>query len=152
KVAWDGSSLSLVYSTYLGGSDIDIGDAIAVDAGGSAYVTGVTNSTDFPVSPNPGAFQTTHAGDSGSFHAFVATLSPDGSSLVYSTYLGGSDDDDVFGIAVDASGSAYVTGYTFSIDFPTYKARYEANAGYSDAFVTKLAADGSSLAYSTYLG
>ena len=86
-----------------------------MDGAGSAYVTGATSSTDFPTTA--GAAQTTHAG--GDLDAFVTKLDATGSGLVYSTYLGGSDDDVGFGIAVDGAGSAYVTGETLSTDFPT---------------------------------
>ena len=137
---------SLVYSTYLGGSSDDEGHGIAVDAQGSAYVTGYTFSTDFPTQ-NP--YQGANAGGS---DAFVTKLSASGSSLGYSTYLGGSSDDNGHGIAVDAQGSAYVTGFTGSSDFPTQNPYQGAFAGYSDVFVTKLSTSGNSLVYSTYLG
>src|SRR4029453_2247893 len=103
---------SLVYSTYLGGSGFDSGHGIAVDGSGSAYITGETRSTDFPTE-NP--FQMDQPGDD----AFVTRLSPSGSSLEYSTYLGGNGDDVGNSIAVDGSGSAYVTGETSSTNFPT---------------------------------
>jgi hypothetical protein len=137
----------LVYSTYLGGSGRDEGFGIAVDPSGSAYVTGSTTSTNFPNRTHEGGF----AGD---HDAFVAKLAPTGNSLVYSAYLGGSGFDQGYGIAVDASGSAYVTGLTNSINFPIVNAYQGANAGEYDAFVAKIAptATGSSLAYSTYLG
>ena len=112
--------LALAYSTYLGGGAAE-GDftervGIAVDGNGSAYVTGATQSPDFPVA---NAFQPTLQGP---WDAFVTKLSPGGSALVYSTYLGGSDNDFGSGIAVDASGSAYVTGETGSTDFPVANA------------------------------
>jgi len=139
---------SLLYSTYLGGElggcGIDEGYHIAVDASGAAYVTGFTESTDFPTE-NP--YQTYQGGED----VFVTKLSIDGSSLVYSTYLGGNNSDNGRGIAVDASGAAYVTGHTFSTDFPTENP-YQAYQDYSDVFVTKLNSSGSSLVYSTYLG
>jgi hypothetical protein len=138
---------SLVYSTYLGGGDSDQGTSIAVDASGSAYVAGRTSSTNFPTA-NP--FQAAYGG--GLEDAFVAKLDPAGSSLVFSTYLGGSDRDQAFGIAVDASGSAYLTGWA-GPNFPTanpVQAVY--GGGTFDAFVTKLDPSGSTLAYSTYLG
>jgi len=103
----------LSYSTYLGGSDNEFGDGIAVDKAGSAYVTGETGSMDFP---------TAHPlqGTLGGFgDAFVAKFSRDGRTLRYSTYLGGSDFEQGFGIAVDGVGRAYVTGRTDSTDFPT---------------------------------
>ena len=110
----DATGSGLVYSTYLGGSDGDVGLGIAVDGAGSAYVTGDTVSTDFPTTA--GAAQTTNAGG---YDAFVTKLDATGSGLVYSTYLGGSDGDFGLGIAVDGAGSAYVTGDTVSTDFPT---------------------------------
>ena len=139
----------LVYSTYLGGSGADFGYGIAVDGAGSAYVTGATYSTDFPTTA--GAAQTTHAGSY--VDAFVTKLNATGSGLVFSTYLGGIGDDDCRGIAVDAAGSAYVTGWTFSPNFPTTAGAAQTTyAGVSDAFVTKLDATGSGLVFSTYLG
>ena len=101
----DATGSGLVFSTYLGGSDTDVGFGIAVDGAGSAYVTGHTRSTNFPTTA--GAAQTTNAGE---FDAFVTKLDATGSGLVYSTYLGGSDVDLGLGIAVDGAGSAYVTG------------------------------------------
>src|SRR5207253_2706350 len=90
--------------------------------------------------------------NAGSFDAFVAKLNPLGSALVYSTYFGGSGDDFASGIAVDSSGDAYITGYTFSTNFPTMNPLQPANAGGVDAFVAKLNPTGSALVYSTYLG
>jgi hypothetical protein len=144
---------ALLYSTYLGGRDVEGGNGIAVDASGNAYVTGGTLSSNFPVTP--GAFQTTcpecnnHiVGDT-----FVSKLNPVGSALVYSTYLGGSGQDGDFGIAVDASGNAYVTGFTSSSDFPTTPGAFQTTLkGSQNAFFSKLNASGSALLYSTYLG
>jgi Beta-propeller repeat len=134
----------LSYSTYLGGSDDDQGYAIAVDAAGSAYVTGYTRSVDFPtVGPSQG----NRPGND----VFVTKFSPDGASVVYSTYLGGADDETGFGVAVDASGSAYVAGFTSSTDFPTSSA-FQTDQGGDDAFVAKLSPAGNGLTYSTYLG
>jgi len=138
------SGSALVYSTYLGGSGTDFGSDTKVDGEGSAYVTGGTDSMDFPTQ---GPYQT----DQGGRDAFVTKLSPSGGSLVYSTYLGGSGDDGGNGIAVDGVGSAYVTGGTSSTDFPT-QGPYQTDQGGQDVFVTKLATNGSSLVYSTYLG
>jgi hypothetical protein len=136
----------LIYSTYLGGSGDDDGNAIAVDAAGSAYITGETASTDFPTM-NP--FQ---AANGGSYDAFVAKLNPAGTALVYSTYLGGSSVDYGYGIAVDSAGNAYVVGNTASTDFPTMNPLQAANGGGLDVFVAALNAAGSALIYSTYLG
>jgi hypothetical protein len=145
----------LAYSTFIGGSGDDgFGANIAVDAAGSVYLTGSTNSTDFPTE---GANQPGNNG--GPSDVFVAKLNPSGSALVYSTYIGGSGDDEAFAIAVDVDGYAYVTGTTpgspTAINFPTtpgaLKSQTAAVYG-SDAFVTKLSADGSNLVYSTLLG
>jgi hypothetical protein len=136
---------SLIYSTYLGGSRDDYSYDIAVDGSGNAYLTGFTGSTDFPtVIPFDGSL-------TGGWDAFVTKLSPTGNSLIYSTYLGGSGDDYGIGIAVDGSGNAYVTGETYSSDFPTQNP-YQTAQGLEDVFVTKLSTTGNSLIYSTYLG
>jgi len=140
----------LSYSTYLGGSAGDFGNAIAVDASGNAYITGFTTSANFPTK---NAFQ---AALSGANDAFVAKLDPTGSALVYSTFLGGTMDDFGNGIAVDSSVNAYVTGSTRSTNFPT-ASPFQANCkscanGQGNAFVAKLSAAGSTLTYSTYLG
>lgn len=152
KLNPDGSAL--VYSTYLGGridervDGDDRSDGIAIDTAGHAYITGFTVSSDFPTTL--GASQTTHHGGG---DAFVTKLNPTGTSLVYSTYLGGAGHDQALGIAVDAAGNAYVAGLTLSNDFPTTPGVLQpAFGGGSDAFVTKLNADGSALVYSTYLG
>jgi hypothetical protein len=150
---------ALVYSTFLGGSGEDTGTAIAVDSSGSAYVTGYTRSTNFPT-VNP--LQTTNkAAAAGNTTAFVAELNPAGTALVYSTYLGGSVQDQASGVAVDSSGNAYVVGNTSSKDFPTVNPVQVTNnsAGSGSlglapatAFVAELNEAGSALIYSTYLG
>ena len=150
KLDSDGSSL--LYSTYLGGGDIDEGYSIATDSAGNAYVTGGTYSSDFPVTP--GAFDATL---NGSYDAFVAKLDSMGSSLLYSIYLGGSlggcGGDVGYSIAINSTGNAYVTGFTWSTDFPVTLGAFDTTFnGYYDAFVTKLDFTGSSLLYSTYLG
>jgi hypothetical protein len=150
KLSSTGSSL--LYSTYLGGSGTDFGQGVAIDTSGSAYVTGGAESADFPITP--GAFDTSPNGE---IDAFVTKLSSTGSSLLYSTYLGGSGSDLGIGVAVDASGAAYVTGFTTSANFPTTPGAFDTsfnsfNGGDPDAFVTKLSSTGSSLLYSTYLG
>jgi hypothetical protein len=139
-----------VYSTYLGGSGTDSGNAITVDAGGDAFVTGSTASSTFPTTT--GAYQTTYGGGG---DAFVTQLNSTGSGLVYSTFLGGSGADTGFGVAVDSSGNAYVTGSTQSPNFPIPTGATPAqslNAGSTDAFVSKLDFTGATLLYSTYLG
>jgi hypothetical protein len=134
----------LIYSTYLGGGNNDYALDIAVDGSGNAYVTGATESSNFPTL-NP--YQTHQGG----IDVFVTELSSTGSSLVYSTYLGGGGEDRGFGIAVDGSGNAYVMGETYSSNFPTLNP-YQTDQGGDDVFVTKLSSTGDSLVYSTYLG
>ena len=154
---------SLLYSTYLGGTDFDSGRGIAVDTAGNAYVVGKTSSTDFPTTV--GAFQTVYGG--GPFDVFVAKLNAAGSMLVYSTFLGGSGPIDESGndIAVDVSGNAYMVGFTDSTDFPTTPGAFDTDCGTdpvcnnsNDVFVAKLNPDPSitpaedQLVYSTFLG
>jgi hypothetical protein len=139
----------VVYSTYLGGSGFDFGAGIAVDASGQAYVTGGTDSTNFPTTA--GAFQSSFGG--GTFDAFVTKLNPTGSALVYSSFLGGSNQDRGSKIALDSSTNAYVTGFTVSSNFPTTLGAFDMTFnGGGDAFVTKMNPTGSVLIYSTYLG
>lgn len=143
---------ALVYSTYLGGTRDEDGRSIAVDSAGNAYVTGSTDSTNFPT---VNAFQSTYGGGEGcdlGGDAFVTKFNPAGSALVYSTYLGGSDGDLGAGIAVDSTGSAYVTGGTGSPNFPTANALQSTLDGFGDIFITKFNPTGSALVYSTYLG
>jgi hypothetical protein len=150
-------SLSLVYSTFLGGAGGNDAYAIAVDSQGSAYVTGLTCSPSFPVTPN--AFKTT--AQAIDCNAFVTKFDPSGSSLVYSTYLGGTSsggaNDYGLGIAADAAGNAYVTGTTAEADFPTTPDAFQSQPAPSTSssgggFVTVLNSAGSALVYSTYLG
>jgi hypothetical protein len=140
KVSPNGSAL--VYSGFIGGSDDDRGDRIAVDAAGNAYVSGSTYSTDFP--RNVGL---PHAGES---DVFVAKVRPDGTALVYSGLIGGSRSDDAYGIAVDVAGNAYVAGNTSSTDFP--RTVSPAHAGGLDVFVAKVRPDGTALEYSRLIG
>jgi hypothetical protein len=144
---------TLAYSTYIGGSnDADYVTAVAVDAFGNTYLTGSAGSTNFPTTP--GAFQPTSPGGSYS-HVFVTKLNVNGASYVYSTYLGGNNEDDSNAIAVDSQGDAYVVGDTFSTNFPTHAAYQSAlvgGGGTSDVFVTKLDPGGDALVYSTFLG
>jgi hypothetical protein len=140
---------TVAYSTYLGGSNIEQGNGMAVDAVGNAYVTGYTASTNFPTTA--AAFRTSFAG--GTWDAFVTKINPACSSLVYTTYLGGSLDDQGDAIALDNAGDVYVTGWTDSKDFPTAAGAFQKTApGAYAAFVTKLNPAGSGLVYSTYLG
>ena len=140
----------LTYSTYLGGGGDDGGAAVALDSGGNAHVTGFTTSTDFPVTdPLQPA---NNGGERLGSDAFVAELSADGSQIVYATYLGGSSDDAGNGIAVDGGGSVYLTGVTYSADFPTVNPFQGDHGGFADSFVAKIGAAGSALAYSSCLG
>ncbi|TAL50061.1 MAG: hypothetical protein EPN89_05315, partial [Methylovulum sp.] len=157
KFSADGSKV--LYSTYLGGSSwLDYVSGIAVDGAGNAYVTGTTASSDFPTvnAKYPKLW--------GGSDAFVTKFSPDGSKVLYSTYLGGSKDENtqvllwsnIGSIAVDTTGNAYITGSTQSSDFPVVNAKYPTFESevffYEDGFVVKLSADGSKVLYSTYLG
>jgi hypothetical protein len=145
----DGQSLS--YSTYLGGSDTDgffylDGSGIVLDGSGRAYVTGSTMSSDFPlVNPKQPVF-------GGERDAFVSVIAPDGQSLVFSTFLGGSSADQALDIAIDGNSRIHVGGYTTSSDFPLVNPLFPDLNGYDDAFVTVYAPNGQSLEYSTYLG
>ena len=145
---------ALDYSTFLGGSagsavgPIELGRGIAVDSLGAAYVSGITASTNFPTTA--GAFNTSSNGGN---DGFVTKLTPAGSSLDYSSYLGGSNNEGNFEVAVDSLGAAYVTGRTVSTDFPTTGGAFDTTYnGNSDVYVTKLNPAGSSLDYSTHLG
>jgi hypothetical protein len=138
----------VLYSTFLGGSDLEKGVAIAVDGSGSAYLLSQTDSTDFPTTA--GAFDTT---SNGLHDVSVTKLNATGSGLVYSTYLGGAADDVPAGIAVDGSGNAYLTGHTASSTFPTTSGAFDTTlGGTDDVFVTKLNASGAAPVYSTYVG
>jgi hypothetical protein len=143
---FNASGSALAYSTFLGGTNDDVGHDIAV-RDGRTYVTGFTFSTDYPTTT--GAFDRT---PNGFMDAFVTKLNASGSALAYSTYLGGTNQDQGEGIAVDGSGRAYLTGFTSSPDYPTMGAFDTIIDGNFDAFVSKLNAAGSMLAYSTYLG
>ena len=139
---------SLVYGTHLGGSSDGSAAGVAIDAAGNAFVTGGTVATDFPTTA--GAPQ---AANAGGLDAFVAKLNSTASALAYSTYLGGSADDFGNRVAIDASGNAFVIGRTGSAAFPTTAdALQVANAGLTDAFVTRVNAAGTAIDYSSYLG
>ncbi len=137
----------LTYSTYFGGSGAERGLGIALDSNKDIYVVGDTTSTDFYTTTN--AYQRVYGGVQ---DAFISKLSPDGQSLLYSTYFGGSGSDEGRAIALDSSGNAYITGYTYSPNFPLQNAMQPTYGGSGDAFVSELSADGASLLYSTYLG
>jgi Beta-propeller repeat len=141
---------ALTYSTLLGSSGDDEPTALAIDAAGSAYVTGSTDASDFPTTN--GALAQSPPNPFGA--SFVTKLNPIGSSLTYSTYLGGNLVDVALGIAVDSSGSAYVVGSTGSSAFPRTQGVLQSSFGgaLTDAFVSKLKPDGTALVYSTYLG
>jgi RHS repeat-associated protein len=145
---------SLIYSTYLGGGNIGGGQGIAVDRAGNVYVTGYTDSSDFPTTTN--AYSRTFSGRSDAFVSELSTAISGTAGLLYSTFLGGSDDDSGRGIALDAAGNAYVTGTNNSSDFPTTTNAYSRTfSGRSDAFVSELstAISGTAgLLYSTFLG
>ena len=139
---------TLRYSTYLGGSGTDQASDIAVDNAGNVYIIGRTYSTDLPTTP--GAYDISQ---NGAYDVFVTKMSADGSTLFYSTYLGGSNEDIGTGIAVDSAGNAYITGHTYSTDFPTTPGASDTGlSGQRDGFVAKLNAAGDGLVYSTYLG
>lgn len=142
----DPSGTRIIYSTYLGGSGDDRAFRIAVDSNGSVYLTGDTDSANFPV---VNAAQQKPGGLS---DAFVVKLNASGNQLVYSTYLGGGGIDGGASIAVDTSGSAYVTGFTASADFPTSRPPQPIFGGAYDGFVAKLIPAGAALDYSSYLG
>ncbi len=142
----------LVYSTYLGGTGGQVGspeqaNAIAVDSAGSAYIAGVTNSANFPVTA--GAFQTSFNGVQ---DAFATKLNAAGSAKLYSTYLGSSSFDWASGIAIDSGGNAYVAGYTSSAGFPAVSGVQSGFNGFYDAFVSKLNPLGNGLTFSTLYG
>lgn len=145
----DPAGSALVYASYLGGTGNDRGAAVALDVAGNAYITGSTDSTDFPVTPK--ALQTI---GSENRKAWVAKLNPAGSALLYATYLG--DYSNGYGIAADVAGQAYVTGNVgyAQQNFPATPGVFQPafGGGYGDAFVAKLKADGSGLVYGTFLG
>ncbi len=141
----DAAGSGLVYSTFLGGGEAY---GVAVDATGNAFVTGRTGSNGFPTTP--GAFQTQLGGND---DAFLVKLDPDGGAALYSTLLGGANFDRAHAVAIDSLGSAYVTGYTTSSNFPvTPTAPQTSYGGLGDAFITRVAPDGSGVSYSTFLG
>lgn len=147
KIKPDGSGLD--YCTYIGGTEADIGRAITIDDDGNAYVVGSTwSDVDFPTTPT--AYDTEH---NGLRDSFIVKLDATGTELLYSTFLGGSGQDEAVAVAIDANRQAVVTGWTFSIDFPTATLAYDNSYnGAADTFVAKFSADGSTLSYATLLG
>lgn len=148
KLVFSGANITLGYSTFLGGTSADVAFGIALDSSSNVYVTGDTQSSNFPTQ---NAFQTKLAGGSPQA-AFVSKLSSSGSTLVYSTYLGGSGTDTGYGVAVDPTGVAHVVGSTTSTNFPTANPIQTAYNGNTDAFLTRLNPGGCGLEFSTYLG
>jgi len=145
----------LIYSTFIGGSGTGIGgsgddqgEAITVDESGNVYITGTTYSTDYPTTV--GAYKTSLQGGE---DVFITKLKADGSALVYSTFLGGSSTDNGAAIALNSQGNVYISGTTFSTNFPTTTGAYQTTVrGNGDAFITQLNSDGTALVYSTFLG
>ncbi|MEW6499130.1 MAG: SBBP repeat-containing protein, partial [Cyanobacteriota bacterium] len=150
---FDASGQTVLYSTYLGGSFSDYGRDIAVDSAGNAYILGNTISTDFPtVNPLQPAIAGSFELNVNGADAFVAKLNATGNALLYSTYLGGSSEDEGKSIALDGAGNIYVMGSTTSSDFPTLNPLQSQIAGDRDGFVSKLNPSGTALIYSTYFG
>ncbi|MFZ1289007.1 MAG: SBBP repeat-containing protein, partial [Melioribacteraceae bacterium] len=145
KLNPDGSSI--VYSTFLGGSSLDIGYSIIIDNENNAYIAGYTSSSNFPITNS--AYQKYNIGN---LDLFITKLNSTGNHLIYSTYIGGSSADYCFAVTIDSVKNAYITGYTSSSDFPTTIGAYQTDYLNWDAFVTKLNPDGSSIVYSTFLG
>jgi hypothetical protein len=160
------SSGAKLYATYLGGNNDDGAFGIAIDAAGDAYVTGFTYSANF-LGPVTGLYNTLNDGGASSppyEDAFVSAINPTGTQFIYSTFLGGANNDFGTGITVDSTGNAYVAGGTSSVDFPMTPGAYQTKCGtdgncnagngsiFSDVFVTEIAAGGASVNYSTYLG
>ncbi len=142
---------NVVYSTYIGGSGLDRGDGVALDSNGNAYVVGRVGDTSVNFPTTAGALAQTYRG--GDFDGVLFKLNAQGNALVYSTFLGGEDNDSVEGVAVDLSGNAYVTGGTRSNGFPLTASAFQSfRTGDTDAYLTKLNSSGSAVLYSTLLG
>ena len=149
KVNPAGSGLD--YGTFLGGSNYEEGTGIAIDSANSATIVGWTESADFP--STPGAFDPSYNWGTQDGDAFAVKLNAAGSGLAYATFLGGNRSDQAYALAVDQAGSAYVTGFTYSVNFPTTWGAFDTSYNYSgDSFVLKLNAAGSGLAYASFLG
>lgn len=151
KLGTQGSSLD--YSTFIGRESVEVGRGIAVDDEGNAFICGETHSSPSDYPTTPGAFDTTSNGE---FDGVVTALNNDGSALIYSTLLGGANREEIFAIALDAAGSAYVTGEVYDINgaqFPTTAGAFDTtHNGFIDTFVTKFDPLGSAIVYSTFLG
>ncbi|MGA2297359.1 MAG: SBBP repeat-containing protein, partial [FCB group bacterium] len=138
----------LIYSTYIGGEVGEYVNDMTMDTSGNIFITGCSWSKNFPVTK--GTFQTNLRGD---YNTFISKLNSTGTALIYSTYIGGSYCDEALGITIDLNGNAYITGNIQSDDFPVTKGAFQTTrAGYSDANITKLSADGKNLIFSTYFG
>ena len=147
------SGTALSYATFLGGFCMDSGADITVDSSGAAYITGSTCSSNFPTTF--GSFGPTYQGGMYGYDIFLSKLDPSGSTLLYSGILGGAmGDEGAYGVAVDSSGAAYITGWTSSSDFDVTSGAFDTtfNGGWSDSFVAKIDPAGANLSFSTYLG
>ncbi|MHA1592850.1 MAG: SBBP repeat-containing protein, partial [Candidatus Heimdallarchaeaceae archaeon] len=148
KISADGSTL--LYSTFIGGNGTDLGYDIEVDSSGCAYISGCTDSYNFPT---VNAYDDTYNGKFGDYgDCFILKLSSDGSSILYSTFFGGSGDDLVRGMAIDANNNMIFTGETFSPDFPLNNAFDDEFNGFVECFYAKIAANGTTLVFSSFLG
>lgn len=161
---FDNTGSNLIYATYIGGTGDDAAYAIAVDSSGNAFIAGATVSSNFPVINSiPGGNKISGTMDKQlkmyPTDAFVAELDPTGSSLLYSTYIGGNGAEAAYGIALDTSDNAFITGFTYSTNFPVTPGTFQSvlrctNSFYfnANAFVAEIAAGGGTLNYATYLG
>ena len=137
----------LIYATYIGGTAEDRAESIAISSSGEAYIAGYTCSDDFPTTPN-----SFNRDRNGTWDGFAAKLSRGGDALLYSTFIGGNDEEKAWSIAADDQGNLYVAGYTLSADFPTTPDAFDTTLNGQDAFIFKLNETGSSAIYSTLLG
>jgi hypothetical protein len=148
KIAADGKKV--LYSTYLGGDSVDQGFSIAVDNNGAAIVTGSSDSIDFPTKKPIQQCGTLSVDDFPTEDAFITKFNENGNGLVFSTCLGGTEFEQSRSIAVDAKGSVYITGTTFSSDFPIKNSLQMPEGG--GAFIAKVEGTGKRIVYSTYIG
>lgn len=144
KFSLDGTSLD--YSTYLGGSSPDVAEAIRVDSSGNAYLTGSTQSTDFPT------FSPYQASNGGFSDVFLTKINPSGSALVYSTYFGGVGGQQGRDLAIDSNNNAYIVGFTNDSSYPVFSEYQDTLNGSHDAILIKFTSDGSAVDYSTFFG